>query len=161
VAENDPLGTYLNDHLSGANGGCELARHISSVAGGALNDLVADIEADRDTLAGLAESLGVRRQGVKQVLGAFAEKLAQARLSRSVVGSEGLAVLLEMEALSMGIRGKRDLWEALAEAASTEPRLAGYDFGALVARAEDQQARLAAHRLAAAGVALSDPARPA
>ena len=57
------LGTYLNDHLAGANAGVEMARRLHERAGAgpdaaALGRLAEDIEHDRNELRGLIEQLG-------------------------------------------------------------------------------------------------------
>ena len=60
------MDVYLNDHLGGAAMGVSLAGQIADHAAGTrLADLMtglrAEIEADRDTLVGLAERMGVTR----------------------------------------------------------------------------------------------------
>ncbi len=73
-------------------------------------------------------------------------------------GREGLRVkirgaLLELEALSLGIEGKHVLWLGLADSASD--RHGAERLATLIARAEDQRARVERHRLAAARAVIS------
>jgi hypothetical protein len=55
-----------------------------------------------------------------------------------------------LEALALGIEGKRALWVALAEAAERAPVLRLLDYDRLVRRAVEQRERVEARRLATA-----------
>jgi hypothetical protein len=70
-------------------------------------------------------------------------------------GSTEAKRLEEIEVLSLGIEGKRLLWTALGEAATSEPRLSGFDFASLTHRAQDQRDRLERFRLLFAAAALT------
>ena len=59
-----------------------------------------------------------------------------------------------LEALALGIEGKRALWVALAEAAERAPVLRLLDYDRLVRRAVEQRERVEARRLATALSAL-------
>jgi hypothetical protein len=79
VASTEVLGTYLNDHLAGANAGVEMARrlHERAVAGpdaAALGRLAEEIEHDRNELRGLIERLGQAGHPIKKAAGWFAGK---------------------------------------------------------------------------------------
>jgi hypothetical protein len=155
VAVTDEMATYLNDHLAGAAAGVDLIKQISAEMGGAVDDLVADIETDRAFLEDLVKALGIREQTVKQAVSTVIEKLGKLKMNRVVSGSRELALLLEMEAMSMGIEGKRCLWQTLESAAPAVPEIAETDFAAMILRAEDQRDRLEAHRRTAATAALA------
>ena len=157
----DELGLYLNDHLAGAQAGVDLIRRISEGLGGAADDIVADIEADEHFLEQLIKALDIREHTVKQAVSSIIEKLGQLKMNRVVSGNEHLALLLEMEAMSMGIEGKRDLWQALESVAPSVPELAGTDFETLAVRAVDQRNRLEVHRRAVATTALVTAGEPA
>jgi len=150
----EELGLYLNDHLSGAAAGVDLIRRISGELAGAADDLVADVEVDRDFLRDLVKVLDIREHAVKQAVSSFIERLGQLKMNRVVSGSERFALLLEMEAMSMGIEGKRCLWQSLEVVVPAVPEVAEIDFAALRMRAEDQQARLEVHRRAVAAAAI-------
>lgn len=155
MSATDQLGTYLNDHLGGANAGVEMARRLQhEVRGGPDADLLGpladEIEEDMGTLRGLIELLGGATNPAKQAAGWVAEKAHRLGVSESVTGSPHLTRLLEAEGLSLGIEGKLGLWLALAEVAPVHPELATADLPRLADRARDQRRRVEAVRLAAA-----------
>jgi hypothetical protein len=152
---DDLLGVYLNDHLAGAAAGTELAGKLrdnnqGTELGNVMAALGRDIEQDRATLEELMERLGVERHRVKQAAGWVLEKLTRLRLNPALAGSADLTRMLETEALSLGIEGKRCMWLVLKEAAAHDPRLGGTDFDRLVERANGQRQALEPHRVAAA-----------
>lgn len=159
MATNELLETYLNDHLAGSTAGLDLAREIAedtvgTPVGPAMAQLADDIEADRVVLEGLIATLGFGQHNLKQAAAWMAEKMSRLRLNRVSAGSQGLALLMSMEMLSMGIEGKRNLWQALEEIAAREPAVAKLDLPTLVSRAEAQHDVLENYRRALAPAAL-------
>jgi hypothetical protein len=155
MAANASLGTYLNDHFAGATAGAELVRKIASNNTGTelgtfLDDLSAEIEADRRTLDDLMHQLRVERSQVKQVAGSLAEKVSRLRFAGAMTKSRELSQVMELDSLSMGIYGKLDLWRGLKALAASEPSLAVLDYDALAKRAQTQLERLEPYRRAAA-----------
>lgn len=65
-----------------------------------------------------------------------------------------------LEFLEIGIHGKWALWRALAAVAPSDPRLAGYDFDGLAARAQKQHDRVDQCRLELAHAALTPETKP-
>ena len=65
------LAIYLNDHLAGATLGVELARRLRAsneddpAFGPVLNEVCAEIEADRETLKAVMNRLGVGQSKLK------------------------------------------------------------------------------------------------
>jgi hypothetical protein len=116
------LAIYLNDHLAGATGGIELARRVRDANrdeaefGEPLAGLCAEIEADRETLVGLMEQLGIRRDPVKPVAAWTMEKLGRLKLNGQLTGYSPLSRQVELEGLLIGITGKEQMWKALAQA---------------------------------------------
>lgn len=152
---NELLGVYLNDHLAGSAAGLALAEKLrDNNQGTELGKVVAvlhhDIEQDRATLEELMARLEVDRHSVKETAGWLLERLSRLRLNPVLTGSADLTRLLETEALSLGIEGKRLMWMALKEAAADDERLAATDFDRLIERAASQRRTLEPHRLAAA-----------
>jgi hypothetical protein len=153
VIERRLLAIYLHDHLAGATGGVELARRAragnrSGKMGEALEGICAEIEADRATLERVMEQLEVKRNTAK-VAGAWAaEKLGRLKLNGRLTGYSPLSRLVELEMLHLGITGKIQLWQALAETQGA--RLAQFDLPGLVERAESQRAAVERLRLDAA-----------
>ncbi len=154
-----PVSTYTNDHLGGSAGALDLLATLRGHAHTAqfervLDGVTADIEEDRDALIEIMQRLGVEPGVVKQAGARVGEKLMRAKSSNVVTGDEDLSRLLELEALCIGIAGKRAGWLALQAADRSE--LADVDFDRLLARADNQRERLEPYRLDAAAAALGD-----
>jgi hypothetical protein len=62
-----------------------------------------------------------------------------------------------LEFLALGVRGKLGMWQALDGAAANDPRLSGYDFKQLAARAETQYQQVEQQRMQTAKIALAPP----
>jgi len=149
------LGTYLDDHLVGAEAGLEMAQQLWKRAGdgpdaGMLAMLVEDIKADRDELRGLLERLDQGRHRVKQAAGWIAGKGHQIAVGEALTGDADLSMLLHTESLAIWLDGKRALWVALSAVASRYPVLTETDLPGLADRARDQRDRLESIRLRAA-----------
>jgi hypothetical protein len=157
---NDDLG-YLNDHLAGAAAALQhidrmRAREPGSELGNVLLALRGEIEEDRGVLERVIAALGGSTNPVKRAGALGAELLASLRVQMPVLGagSTEAARLEELEILSLGIEGKRMLWTALREIATSEPRLSAFDLTSLERRAQDQRDRLERFRLLFATEAL-------
>ncbi len=149
------LGTYLNDHLGGANAGVEMVHRLHKKAGNGpdaavLGPLAEDIEQDRDDLRALVDALGESGHPVKEAVGWIAGKAQRLALGEVLTGDEDLTLLLEYETLALGIDGKLALWQALLAVAAANPQLHGDDLARLADRARDQRSRIEAVRLDAA-----------
>jgi hypothetical protein len=150
------LATYLNDHLTGATVGVELARRArdqneGTPLGRYLAQLAEEIEEDRETLKAVMERLDVGHDRLKLAAGWLGEKAGRLKPNNRLFGYSPLSRLIELEALGLGVEGKRSLWQALRDL--QEPRLAEFDFEALIERAAAQRAGLEERRLAAANTA--------
>lgn len=153
MATTELLATYLNDHLAGATFGVDLAQKIAqdmvgTPGGPPMAQLALEIEADKAQLEQLIEALDFDQDTVKRAAAWVAEKASRLRLNRVATGSEGLALLLSMEALSGGIEAKCCLWQALQEVSAAEPAVARLDPTILVKRAEAQRDLLETYRRA-------------
>lgn len=151
----DALGTYLNDHLAGATLGLDHARqlaerHDGDAFGPEMAGIAAEIEADRDTLTGLMDQLGLTRNPVKAATAWVAEKAGRVKFSGISSGNAELGDFLALETMSLGVEGKRSLWLVLAGLAPATPELAQTDFDDLIARAERQREGLERERMRAA-----------
>jgi hypothetical protein len=94
-----------------------------------------------------------RRSRFKPALAWSAEKVGRLKLNGQLTGYSPLSRLLELEGLTIGVTGKRALWQSLADLAARDERLAGFDFPALVRRADAQLEGLERHRRDAAAKA--------
>jgi hypothetical protein len=152
-----PLDIYLQDHLAGATFGLQLLERCRCNNGGSelaepLAALAAEIEADRQTLAAILRRLGGQPSRVKTSVAWALEKGQRLKPNERLWRYTPLARLLELESLAIGITGKKAMWRVLED---VTPRgdLEGYDFTALVGRADDQLRRVEALRLDAARAA--------
>jgi hypothetical protein len=152
----DLLGTYLNDHLGGANAGVQMAHRLRErVADGPdaalLEGLPEEIEQDRDELRRLVELLGEGKGHVgKKAAGWVAGKVHRLAVGEALTGDEDLSLLLEAESLSLGLEGKLGMWEALLAVAPDYPPLSEPDLVRLATRAREQRKRVETVRLDAA-----------
>ena len=156
----DALGVYLEDHLAGSAAGVDLAQRLQAqndgtLLGEVMAGLVADIQADRETLEGLMKELDIDQGGLKQAAGKVVERLARVRTDKRITGDAALSRMMELESLSLGIEGKRAMWRALEDLAGLDQRLQRFDFHALARRAKEQRKRLEPFRLAAAREAIA------
>jgi hypothetical protein len=153
------LGIYLNDHLAGSTMGLELAKRARgenrhSEYGEFLDTLAEEIDADRETLKGIMDDLGIRKDPAKVAAGWIGEKAGRLKLNGQLTGYSPLSRLVEIEALALGVTGKLALWKALRLLADGQPALDAAELERLIERAERQQRDLEEHRLAAARTAL-------
>src|SRR5436309_1339004 len=123
---SDPVATYLNDHLAGSVAAIDLLEHLErSHAGTDLAPffarLRADILADRDELAALMDRLGVTPSRVRKAVAWVAEKFTRLKLHLDDAADGAFRLLESVEAVALGIEGKRALWRSLAAAAELAP----------------------------------------
>lgn len=149
-SQNDPLATYLHDHLAGAKHAIELIQDMrdefkGQPLGTFAASILAEIEADRDTLAQLAERVGSGSRHVKEAAAWLSEKVA--RLKMGPDPNDRLGTFEALEFLELGIHGKWALWRALLTVAPSDPRLQGTNFEELSARAESQRSSVDQLRL--------------
>jgi hypothetical protein len=154
---SDPLTTYLQDHLAGAMHAIELLRAMrhhykGKPLGQFAEELLIEIEADREVLGGLTENIGGTSGGPKEWAAWLTEKVSRLKLKHG--SGEGLGTFEALEFLVLGIHGKWALWRALSVVAGSDNRLARIDFGTLIARAENQHARAEEERIKCARFAL-------
>lgn len=152
--------TYLNDHLAGATGACELARNAAEKFAATphrnfLVDFLAQVEQDRTTLEKMITALGGTPSPLKQAGAWIMEKVSRLKLSPAGSGSDEMSALLAIETLRIGVEGKICLWDALRDLVTTDGRLKAFDFDGLLARARAQRTGLEQERLVAARRALA------
>jgi hypothetical protein len=147
---------YLNDHLGGSTTGLELAKRIrneneGTELGAFMEPLVDEIAEDRQTLLEFMDLIDAGQDRLKVAGGWITEKLGRLKLNGQLIGYSPLSRFIELEALSLGIEGKRLLWVTLL---NTQPERFGADrLRELVARAERQRDGVELHRRQAAGEA--------
>jgi hypothetical protein len=151
--KNDPLVTYLQDHLAGALHAIELLKAMCQhFAGEPLGtfagEVLAEVEADRDVLARITEDTGGTPGGAKEWGAWLAEKVSRLKLKHGA--SDGLGTFEALEFLAIGIHGKRALWRVLEQVAPFNAPLQSFDFAELISRAENQHKRVEQQRLTCA-----------
>ncbi|OEV09611.1 hypothetical protein AN218_21280 [Streptomyces nanshensis] len=114
----EPLAVYLNDHLLGATAGGELARrvakqHARSPAGGTLVRVADEIAEDRGALLRVMLRLGVPPRRYRMAAGWLLEKAGRVKSNGFLLRRAPLSSVLELEALRLGVEGKRLMWQAL------------------------------------------------
>lgn len=145
------LAIYLNDHLAGATAGRELARRAaannrSSPYGEFLAELAVEIEEDRQSLLEIMRTLDVGVDRLKQTAGWGAEKLGRLKLNGRLLGYSPLSRVVELEALSLGVRSKLAMWLTLKQLEPDDSRLRAAALDDLVLRAEGQLTQLEIRR---------------
>ena len=159
-----PLEIYLADHHAGSTAGVELARrtaehHKDPEARGALEQIVQDIQEDRETLETVLSMLGARPSRFKDGLAWSAERLGRLKPNGRLRGTSPLGRLNELEALALGVAGKRALWESLRQVPAVATSTS-VDLDELVQRANHQLAVLEPLRRRAAADALENTPAP-
>jgi hypothetical protein len=115
VGKRESLITYLREHLSGADAAIQVVRRLASTHKGTqdgrlFHELAEAFEQDRATVRSLLTQLGTSSRSPKRAAG-FASGLL---LSLVAGGRPGdLSLLRTLEALAIGIQGKRCMWRAL------------------------------------------------
>jgi predicted nuclease with TOPRIM domain len=153
------LATYLNDHLAGSVAAVELLEHLEETHAGTdvgrfLAELRAEVEADREELNALMARLAIDESVMRKTTAWLAGKLTDLKLRLDDSEGGELRLFESLEALSLGIEGKRLLWIAMAAAAKDAPKLRLIDYERLAQRAEGQRNRVEGRRLEAGKLAL-------
>lgn len=148
---SDSLTSYLTDHVGGAQTAVSLLQflrdHYAGESTGRLaEDLLGEIEKDKDVLEDLLERAGATKLGrLKEAFGWIGEKIS--RLKTHHLAGNRVGELMALEALGLGIQGKLALWRSLKLAADSDDRLIGLNFDQLAARAQEQYEAVEAQRM--------------
>jgi len=154
------LRIYMNDQLAAGVLWRELARraernNASTEVGEALGRVARAIAEDVETFAGLMDRLALSRSRVKPAAAIAVERVGRLKLNGRLRSYSPLSRFVELDALVMGIEGKKILWENLRDGAGLARRLPDVDFDELIARAGRQRDELEPHRRAAGAEAMS------
>jgi hypothetical protein len=148
------LSIYLNDQLAAGVLWRELARRSrasneGTELGAALEEVASAIAEDVETFRRMMGMLGIPRGRLKPALAVVAERVGRLKLNGSLTGYSPLSRFVELEALVMGIEGKKVLWQTVGDIAGVRARLPQLDFDELIARADAQRRRLEPFRVEA------------
>jgi len=157
----DHLATYLNDHLAGSVAAIELLEHLESThSEDPLHDffreLRADIIADQGELEALMQALNIDQSRTRKASAWLTGKITELKLRFDDPQAGALLLFESLEALSLGIEGKRSLWIALAATSKTTPSLRVADYDRLQQSAQEQRDRVEELRIKTALTALTD-----
>jgi hypothetical protein len=146
-SEDKFLAIYMNDQLALGVGWRELARRArgqneGTPLGEALERVATRIAEDVETFEGIMARLGIGRDRLKPPLAIAAERLGRLKLNGQLRGYSPLSRFAELDALAMGIEGKKVLWANLRDYADLAARLPSVDFDGLIERARRQRAEL-------------------
>lgn len=156
---NEHIATYLNDHLAGSVVAVELMENLEAVYKGTpvadfVAQLRAEVEADRQELEDLMSHLQISQSRTRKASAWLTEKFTELKLRVDDSVRGNLRLFESLEALSLGIEGKKCLWVALSVAAEVSPPLRIADYERLKQRAEEQRSRVETKRLEVAKAAL-------
>ncbi len=149
------LTAYMKDHFAGSVAAVELLNHLVSSHRGKRHEqffvrLREEVREDQEVLHRLLQDLDASGGALRNTTAFVSEKLARIKLMLEDPAGGQLARFEKLEALALGIEGKRALWHALLAVAEEIPALGKVDFAKLDQRADDQRKRVEARRLEAA-----------
>jgi hypothetical protein len=159
------LGIYLNDHLAGSTAGVELAKRVAGetrgqAPGEVMGRLAGQIAEDRDTLVDLMRTLDVPVRTYKNWLGWAAEKAGRLKPNGRVLFRSPSSLVVELEALLLGVEGKAALWRSLRTRAGSDSRVPVDRLEELLERARQQAVQVERLRLWAVAEAFGGEAQP-
>jgi hypothetical protein len=148
-AAREDLHAYLNDHLAGSVAAIELLdalieHHSEDRFGKPFRDLRDEIREDQRSLRDLICKVGANESTLRKAGAWLAEKFGRARIGDTGDSAE---LLQALEALALGITGKKLLWRCLTAIAPDFPAMQSPDFAELERRARDQFERVEDLRL--------------
>lgn len=154
----DHLAGYLNNHLAGSVGGIEvtkkcLDKNQGTPLGNFLARLLRELEEDQQVVKDLIRKIGKAEDTLKKIGTWALVKFAEPKLASYAGDNADLARLVELEAVLIGSRGRLGMWVVLEEIRHADPRLQGFDFASLRARAEEHIKILEEYRVTAAKAA--------
>ena len=138
--QRQALIAYLRDHLGGADMAIRVVHRLGSTNqsaedGALFRRLSKEFEEDHSVVRALLTHLGASGRSIKRAAGVA----SGAVLSVTAGGEPGdLSLLRTLEALSIGVQGKRCMWRALQNLRTVPPTVDGMDFVELEAKAVRQ-----------------------
>jgi hypothetical protein len=133
--KRETLIAYLRDHLTGSDAAIRVVHRLGSMHHGTdgtlFHRLFKEFEEDRSVVHALLAQLGASGRSLKRAAGVASGTM----LSVTAGGEPGdLSLFRTLEALAIGVQGKRCMWRALQNL-HTIPRVHGADFLELEAKA--------------------------
>ena len=129
------------------------ANNEGNEVGTTVAELHEAVKQDRAALETIMQTLDVGVSSLRQAGGRVVEKVSRVKFDEWSTRDSDLRLLLETEALALGIEGKMAGWHALKELPAS--RLNDVDLDGLIGRARQQRATVEELRLAAARAAFA------
>ena len=147
------LGIYLHDHLAGATAALTLLETLATDFSDhpvrpLLRRLSSEISWERGLLEGIAAAFPLATASPRRFGAWVAEKGLELKLALDSARDEEFRLFEGLEALSVGIAGKRLLWRALSQQARTDHLCKGPDYEKLIAMAIQQRRAIEPYRMA-------------
>lgn len=135
--------SYVQHHLVGSRAGLDLferasSSHSDGETRAALTRLAREVAEDREALQRIADDLGASHVQPAQLAASIGERLARLKPNGRLVRRSPLSDVAELEAMILGVTGKRQCWVALALLADADPRLDRQNLERLRERADAQ-----------------------
>ena len=140
LRKRQALIAYLRDHLSGSDVALRVVHRLDSTHQGTedgplFRRLSKELEEDRAVVRTLLAQLGASGQSIKRAAGYASGTV----LSVTAGGEPGdLSLLRTLEALAIGVQGKRCMWRALQSLRTVPSTVQGMNFAELEAKAVHQ-----------------------
>ena len=158
------LRIYLQDHHATSSAGVQRIRRLAAAEadgpdGPVLARIADEIAAERESQERVMRALGVDPSRAKEALAKVAERAGLLKLNGKVIGRSPLTSLVELEAMTIAVRGKLAGWTSLRAALHSD-HVGGIDLGQLIAQSEEHVATFGElHRRRAAEVLTLTPTR--
>lgn len=140
--DEDRLATYLDEHLAGAEAAIEITRRLADDVDlkEPMTWLDEQLNEDRDVLQEIRSRLPASEGLIARTVGLVGGMLAHVR-DRSPL-APAPSRMEDLEALAIGVWGKRLLWGTLARVAECEDAFRDIDVDSLIEGAEEQEKKL-------------------
>ncbi|MEA2579970.1 MAG: hypothetical protein QOE83_862 [Actinomycetota bacterium] len=142
--DTDTFRRYLQAHAAGADVGLAIARrlakaHPGTELGRAMEEIAGKVQSERATLQSAIDRLPAKPDLLRRAAGAVG---AAGRLAGELPFVPEPSLLEDLEALAVGVWGKRLLWGALRRADLPDGDFSDMDLDGLSAAAEEQEKRI-------------------
>ncbi len=160
------LERYLNDHLAGSSGAVLIIQNLADSQNSPeprdyFLKLKSEVEEDRKLLEKLLKSAGLKPSDTLKAAGKVAGGIGMMKMWWEGFGPGELGMFEALEALALGIQGKRLLWLALNEISPWFPEWREFDFVKLELDAIEQRDGVERWRLETARESLASSERRA
>lgn len=143
---------YLDDHLAGSFAAEHIVQHmlgkkeVPAEWQGWMRRFLDELAEDRAEVMRVQHALGFKTNRLKLLGGRVMGLASRLGTTEKLAAYTPFTLFLELEALSLGIEGKRALWTALQRLQPEDARLSNFDFNELERRATAQRRTVERYR---------------